>query len=137
MSVAARHYTEQDAEAWDKLVAESWNGTLLHQRRFLSYHGDRFQDLSLIVNDDRGRLRGVFPAALDPVREDLVISHPGLTYGGIVHDGYLRGAIMLEALQATVQLYQAVGLRSLRYKVVPHIVPHIYHRVPSADDLYA
>jgi hypothetical protein len=27
MSVAARHYTEQDAEAWDKQVVESWNGT--------------------------------------------------------------------------------------------------------------
>jgi GNAT acetyltransferase-like protein len=133
MNATVRRYTEQDAETWDKLVAVSWNGTFLHQRRFLSYHGDRFQDLSLIVNDDRGRLRGVLPAALDPVREDLVISHPGLTYGGIVHNGYLRGAIMLEALQAIVQLYQAVGLRSLRYKVVPHI----YHRVPSADDLYA
>jgi hypothetical protein len=51
MSVAARHYAEQDAEAWDKLVVESWNGTFLHQRRFLSYHGDRFQDLSLIIED--------------------------------------------------------------------------------------
>jgi Acetyltransferase (GNAT) domain len=133
MSVAARHYTEQDAEAWDKLVVESWNGTFLHQRRFLSYHGDRFQDLSLIIEDDRRHIVGVFPAALDPVREDILISHPGLTYGGVVHSGSLQGAMMLEALHAVAESYRAIGLRLLQYKAVPHI----YHKVPSTDDLYA
>jgi hypothetical protein len=114
-------------------VARSWNGTFLHERRFISYHGDRFKDVSLIIEDKRGRIVGVFPAALDPAREDRVISHAGLTYGGIVHAGHLRGTIMLDTLQAIVGTYRAMGLRFLRYKVVPHI----YHKVISDDDLYA
>jgi FemAB family len=133
VSVAIRRYEKQDAEAWDKLVARSWNGTFLHERRYLSYHGERFQDLSLVVEDKRARIVGVFPAALDTTREALVTSHPGLTYGGVVHDGSLRGAKMLEALQVIGESYRAIDLRSLHYKVVPHI----YHKVPSSDDLYA
>jgi hypothetical protein len=133
MSVTVRRYKQQDAEAWDRLVAKSWNGTFVHERRFLSHHGERFQDLSLLIEDHRGRIAGVFPAALDATRKDLVTSHPGLTYGGVVHDGSLQGTTMLETLGAIAQVYRAGGLRLLRYRVVPYI----YHRVPSADDLYA
>jgi hypothetical protein len=133
MSVAIRRYGEQDAQAWDRLTAESWNGTFLHERRFLAYHGDRFHDLSLTVEDDRGRIIAVFPAALDPHHTDTVVSHPGLTYGGVVHGGALRGALMLEVLQNICGLYREMGLRYLRYKAVPYI----YHVVPSGDDLYA
>jgi hypothetical protein len=131
--IVARPYKKDDAGLWEGLVAESWNGTFLHQRKFLSYHGERFQDLSLVLEDGRGRIVGVFPAALDPGREGYATSHPGLTYGGIIHAGSLRGEMMIEALQAIAKEYRAAGLRFLRYKAVPHI----YHRVPSADDLYA
>ncbi len=131
--ISVRPYEKQDAEAWEGLIAESWNGTFMHRRKFLSYHGGRFQDLSLVLEDERGRIIGVFPAALDPTQQDRSVSHPGLTYGGIVHAGSLRGDMLQEAMQAIVEKYRLAGLRFLRYKVVPSI----YHRVPSADDLYA
>ena len=131
--VTVRRYRDQDAETWDRLVAASRNGTFLHSRQFLSYHSERFQDMSLLIEDERGSIAGVFPAALDPVREDTVVSHPGLSYGGVVHKGALRGASMLEALQVISRVYKEIGLRRMRYKVVPYI----YHVVPSADDLYA
>jgi hypothetical protein len=133
MNVAIRRYRGQDAEAWDRLTAASWNGTFLHERRFLAYHGERFRDLSLVVEDNRGRIIGVFPAALDPGRTDTVVSHPGLTYGGVVHKGALRGDAMLEVLKGICGVYREMGLQSLRYKVVPYI----YHVLPSTDDLYA
>jgi len=133
MNIAVRRYREEDADLWDTLTAESWNGTFLHQRRFLAYHGERFHDLSLVVEDDRGRIIGVFPAAIDPGRTDTVVSHPGLSYGGLVHNGALQGAAMLEVLQGISGMYREMDLRYLRYKVVPYI----YHVVPSADDLYA
>ena len=114
-------------------MAGSWNGTFLHTRRFLSYHGDRFEDLSIVLEDDRGRITGVFPAALDPTREDVAVSHPGLTYGSIVHNGKLRGEAMVEALRAIAEKYREMGLRLLRYRAVPSV----YHVVPSDDDLYA
>ena len=133
MSVTVRCYGEQDADPWDELAAESWNGTFLHERRFMAYHGDRFQDLSVVIEDDGGQIIGVFPAALHPQHTDTVVSHPGLTYGGVVHKGALRGAVMLEVLQDICRLYQEADLRWLRYKAIPHI----YHTVPSGDDLYA
>jgi hypothetical protein len=57
------------------------------------------------TEDDGGQIIGVFPAALDPQHRDTVVSHPGLTYGGVVHKEALRGAVMLEVLQEIYDLY--------------------------------
>ncbi len=114
-------------DPWDDLVARSVNGTFLHTRRYLGYHGSRFADRALVVGD------AVFPAAEDPADPSRVVSHPGITYGGIVQDGSLRGDAMLDALGAVAEHYRAAGYRTLRYKAVPRI----YHRAPADDDLYA
>jgi hypothetical protein len=117
----------------DDFVGRAPMGTLLHTRRFLSYHGDRFRDLSLALVDESERLLAIFPAAADPGDERCVVSHPGATYGGIVHDGRLRGGRMIEALETISGHYAGEGFDRLRYKAIPHI----YHRVPAGDDLYA
>jgi hypothetical protein len=82
-----RSYGPEDASSWNELVERASNGTFLHTRTFISYHGDRFRDRSLILENRRKRIVGVFPAAEAPADPEMVISHPGLTYGGIVHDG--------------------------------------------------
>ena len=128
----ARAYTPADAERWNTFCADAHGATFLHTRRFLSYHGDRFTDRSLIF-EEGARWLGVLPAAQGPSRADLVVSHPGITYGGVLHDGALRGEGMLNALQAAREHYAAAGYQTLLYKPVPHI----YHRAPAQDDLYA
>lgn len=133
MSISVRPFKRDDAMVWDNIVSKSVNGTFLHSRRFLSYHRDRFVDHSLLIEDKKRRCRGVFPAALDPENPDVIISHPGITYGGIVHEGSLRGSKMIEALQVIMEHYRALGIRTIKYKAVPYI----YHREPSQDDLYA
>ncbi len=60
--------------------------TFLHTRRFLAYHQDRFKDVSLLLANDKG-IVGLFPAALDPAEARTVVSHPGITYGGLLHSG--------------------------------------------------
>ena len=130
---AIRPYSCADAGAWEDLVGRSCNGTFLHSRRFLSYHGDRFRDRSLLLEDQRGRVVGVFPAAESPADQKMVISHPGLTYGGIVHNGSVRGASMIGALDGICHYYHGLGYSKLRYKAVPAI----YHSTPAEDDLYA
>jgi hypothetical protein len=126
-------YQPAQAAAWEDLVRRSCNGTFLHTRRFLSYHGDRFLDRSLVLEGRRGQVTGVFPAAVSPGFPEMIVSHPGLTYGGLVHDGSIRGASMIAAMRAICNHYQRLGYRSLRYKAVPAV----YHSVPAADDLYA
>lgn len=123
----------QDLEAeWDAFCSGTLQGTLLHTRRFLSYHGERFQDRSLLAVED-GRIVGVLPAALNPGDATCVVSHPGATYGGLLHSGHLRGERMVEALSAVLKHYAARGIQKLVYKAVPCT----YHKAPAQDDLYA
>src|SRR5438128_272608 len=126
-------YTSEHAERWDEVARKAPMGTFLHTRRFLSYHGDRFRDASLLITDARGRVSGVLPAALDPADPARVVSHPGATYGGLVHDGALYVDDVRAALEAACAHYRDAGLQVLRYKPVPHI----YHVAPSADDVFA
>jgi Acetyltransferase (GNAT) domain len=121
-----------DAERWDALCAQAYGATFLHTRRFLSYHGERFVDRSLVF-EAQGRWLGVMPLAQDPADAAHWISHPGITYGGVLHDGALRGAAMLQALQSGCALMHARGARRLTYKPVPSI----YAQAPAQDDLYA
>jgi Acetyltransferase (GNAT) domain len=130
---AVRAYSDDDAAAWDELVARSCNGTMLHTRRFLSYHGDRFRDRSLLVTDARERIVGALPAAEDQADPSVVTSHPGLTYGGLVHSGALSGGSMIDVLETIAAHYRCLGYTRWRYKAVPAI----YQSIPAADDLYA
>jgi len=87
----------------------------------------------LIVEDDDGSILGVLPAALAPQNPRWVVSHPGITYGGLLHAGKLKGEQMILALEMVCQNYAAAGYETLTYKAVPYI----YHRPPASDDLYA
>jgi hypothetical protein len=126
-------YTPAAADAWDALVSHSPMGTFLHSRRFLSHQGDRFHDCSCLLYNSRQQLVGVFPAAVDPDDSTAVVSHPGLTYGGLIHLGKIVGGQMLEAFGALLKYYQHLGFSTLHYK----LVPTIYHQSPSCDDGYA
>lgn len=130
--VLTRPFTPADAERWDDLVQRSTNGTFLHSRRFLGYHGDRFRDCSVVFTTANGAITGVLPAATDPADDYAVVSHPGATYGGIVHDGTLRGQRMAGAIEGAIELFRLQGARRLRYRVVPYI----YHRSPAQEDVY-
>jgi hypothetical protein len=126
-------YRDELALAWDEFVRSSHQGTLLHTRRFLSYHGTRFQDRSLVLESDSGSWLGVFPLALSLDDAAVAVSHAGATFGGLVHQGRLAGAACLEALKEIARVLFKSGIHELVYKVVPPI----YHRHPAMDDSYA
>jgi len=132
VSLAVRLFTPEDAVAWDLFCEQSLQGTLLHTYKFLSYHQGRFIDQSLVIFDDEKWL-GIFPAALNPKDPSQVVSHPGSTYGGVVHQGGIRGEVMIEALHLIQAFYAKLGYKSLVYKATPTF----YHRSPAQDDLYA
>lgn len=132
MTIEIAPYSADDAQRWDDFCAIAVNGSFLHTRRFLNYHGDRFKDLSLLILDD-GKLVGLLAAAQSPAEPAQVVSHPGITYGGIVHCGKLVGMKMLDALMAVRAWYREKSYTSLLYKALPHI----YARAPAQDDLYA
>jgi hypothetical protein len=126
-------FEEHQSTQWDEFLTSCQMSTFLHSRKFLSYHGNRFKDDSLIVCDDDGVWLGVFPAAVDPIDSTQIVSHPGVTYGGLVHQGKLIGSAMFEALGLVTHHYKKKGYAKLIYKAIPTF----YHRIPSCDDLYA
>lgn len=125
-------YETHHAAQWDAFCAQAPTATFLHTRAFLSYHKERFVDRSLIVVAD-GRWIAVVPLAQDPVDAGCVVSHPGITYGGVLHQGEARGGCMVDVIRLLSEALRARGYTRLRYKAVPHL----YHRGFADDDLYA
>lgn len=132
MTLTVRPYAPGDAAAWDIFAKDALQGTFLHSRRFLSYHEDRFRDRSLML-EEGGALVGLFPAAEHPTDPGCIASHPGITFGGVLHKGALRGKRMIAAFDEMTSHYAAQGYRSLLYKAVPAF----YAKAPADDDLYA
>jgi hypothetical protein len=126
----ASRYSAADAERWDRLIDEAPMGTFLHTRRFLSYHGDRFVDCSIVIEDERGSLWGVLPAALTPGVERVAVSHPGATYGGIVHAQRNAALHVPQMLEAASHRLRDEGVTKLVYKPVP---AHLQHGPCQAD----
>ena len=125
-----KDYSNEDRTRWDTFVARSNNGTFLFQRDYMDYHADRYPDASLLAVDDEGAVRALLPANR---RGHDLISHEGLTYGGFVTDQRMTVETMLDLFAATARHLREAGVSTLIYKSVPHI----YHRSPAEEDLYA
>lgn len=123
-------YSEKEASRWDQFVEKAAQGVFLHSRRYLAYHGDHFTDDSLLIENDKGQLRGIFPAAQALDVGTRVISHPGLTYGGLLHTTSCRAEEVLAMTEAMTGWYRERGYRTLLYKTVPH---HVQRQVVQSD----
>jgi hypothetical protein len=124
-----RPYTPSCRALWDAFVRRSKNGLFLFYRGYMDYHSDRFQDCSLMVFGD-DQLLAVIPA--NRQGGDFV-SHGGLTFGSVIVDDHMNAAIMLHVFQKLVAYLGELGITRMVYKPVPHI----YHRLPAEEDLYA
>jgi Acetyltransferase (GNAT) domain len=125
----ARSYETGDHQDWDALVARSRTPHFLFYRDYIEYHSTRFVDASLMVYRD-DRLAAVLPANREG---NVVRSHGGLTFGGLVSDASLTSARALQAFEMLCAHYRNVGCERLVYAPAPHI----YHVVPAEEDLYA
>ena len=123
-------YTPQYKEIWNELVRISPTGTFLHDRDYMDYHSDRFDDFSLMVFEKDKAI-----ACLPCNRVDsTVVSHGGLTYGGwLVDSKHVNTTKMLNIWEASLAYMRSQGCDLLRYKAVPSI----YHKYPMEDDLYS
>ena len=124
-----RRYTPDKADEWNRFVVQSKNGTFLFDRRFMDYHQDRFTDCSLMVFRD-GSLYALLPAN---VRDDVLVSHGGLTYGGLVMGNRCSAKGVQEAFVSMNDFLRSMGICRVVYKAVPWI----YHQQPAEEDLYA
>ena len=114
---------------WDAQVRAARNGVFLFERGYMDYHADRFVDGSLMVFDG-AEVVAALPA--HRIGDDWV-SHGGLTFGGLLMHPDTGAQSVLTIFDVLVHALRERGARRLVYKPVPHI----FHRQPSEDDLYA
>jgi len=122
-------YNPSYKEQWDGFVAAAKNSVFLFHRDYMEYHADRFTDHSLLFFQDR-KLKALLPANKS---QQGLISHGGLTFGGLVVDASMTTRLMLELFGALLDYLRPNGVASLQYKCIPHI----YHRLPAEEDRYA
>jgi hypothetical protein len=122
-------YNQEYKNLWDRFITESKNGLFIFYRDFMEYHKDRFSDHSLLFFDDN-ELIAVMPAN---IRDNILYSHQGLSFGGIVTDHKMKSYLMLEIFSLLKNYLQNIGIKKIVYKAIPHI----YHKIPAEEDLYA
>lgn len=122
-------YTPERERCWNEFVASSPNATFLFDRGFMGYHADRFDDASLLIH------QGDHLVALLPAHRvgSHLISHGGLTYGGLLLGKHGGAVTVLHLMQALREHLVEAGFTRLDYKTIPSI----YHQRPCEEDRYA
>ncbi len=128
-TIDAAPYAPAHRAAWDGLVSVAPRTHFFFRRGFMEYHADRFPDASLLLWRN-GRLRAVLPASREG---DVVTSHGGLTFGGVVAAADVTGVEMLALVERMLAHYRDAGVRRVRYKALPWI----FGNAPREEDLYA
>ncbi len=127
--ITIRKYDKSDVKTWNDFIAKSKNGIFMFNRGFMEYHSDRFTDNSLMFYSG-DELVAVLPAS---IRDNILYSHQGLTYGGFIVNSDMKQAKMLECFTALRQYMSEHNIHKTVYKRVPPI----FHKMPSDEDLYA
>lgn len=125
-----RLYHSENAEEWNTFVAQSKNATFLMDRHYMDYHAHRFADFSLMVYTEKGGLLALLPANRV---DDCLFSHGGLTYGGLVMGDDMTAQKAKQVFESLNVFLAGSGISRVKYKPTPHI----YHRRPAEEDLYA
>jgi hypothetical protein len=124
-----KEYTPEYREQWDDFVRSAKNSLFMHYRDYMDYHADRFKDNSLLFFD-KGTLLALLPANL---HDDILYSHGGLTFGGIISGYQMKLVQMLACFEVIKQYLFDKNISSLIYKSIPYI----YHSLCSDEDIYA
>lgn len=127
--ITIKKYSIQDFNLWNSFIETAKNSLFMHNRNFMEYHSDRFEDNSLMFFDD-DELLALLPANKN---DSQLISHGGLTYGGFITNQKMKEYKMLECFDVLKSYMQKNGFNSLIYKTIPYC----YYTNPAQEDLYA
>lgn len=123
-------YASEHRPIWNEFVKSSKNGHFFFLREYMEYHSERFEDHSLLVFGDNGKLAAILPANLTG---SVLWSHQGLTFGGFVVDDKIKTETMLNIFSELKCYLTTINIEKLIYKSIPYI----YHEKPAEEDRYA
>jgi|APSaa5957512535_1039671.scaffolds.fasta_scaffold08024_2 hypothetical protein len=122
-------YSQLYRKQWNEFVASSKNGTFLIDRNYMDYHSDRFEDYSIMAYKNNN-LKAILPCSVS--NNNILTSHAGLTYGGLLTDHTIRTPEMLLVMKKMMEFFVRNNIKEVYYKTIPHI----YHKLPAEEDLY-
>ena len=122
-------YQNNKKNEWDNFVRNSRTPIFFFQRDFMEYHSDRFIDHSLMFYIEKS-LVAILPANKN---EDTLISHGGLTYGGLICSPKIRADGTVTIIKHLLEVAKEQGFKNIIYKTVPYI----FYQQPAQDDIYA
>jgi hypothetical protein len=122
-------YEQNKKDDWNSFLINSKNGNFIFNRNYMDYHSSRFIDHSLLCYY-KNKIIALIPA--NEVGE-TIISHGGLTFGGIITANDMRAKIMIDIFGEMIDYYK----ENSKTKIVYKTIPFIYHKKPSGEDLYA
>lgn len=125
-----KKYITENKSIWNEFVKNSKNSLFFFHRDYMEYHSDRFEDFSLLVFDDSEKLITILPAN---IKENILYSHQGLTFGGFLVDDKMKTETMLEIFETLKEFLKEQKIEKIVYKCIPYI----YHIKPSEEDKYA
>lgn len=112
-----RHYSSADFAIWNAFISSAKNATFLFHRDFMEYHNDRFEDFSLLVFEEE-ILVSVLPANRV---ENVVYSHQGLTYGGLVFDAKIKLGEVINITKSVLKFLDDNNIATFQLKLIPSI----------------
>ena len=83
----------------------------------MDYHKNRFEDASLLVFK-KNKLLALFPA--NHIK-DIVYSHQGLTYGGLLTSEMVKLIDVIECFKVILHFYETIGYSAVEIKLLPSI----------------
>jgi hypothetical protein len=123
-------YDSSFRQAWNNFLDHAKNASFLFHRDYMEYHADRFNDCSIVACNENKKIMALFPANL--TTDNTVVSHQGLTYGGMVVDKEEKLRDMIAFFSEILKYYHQKGIDKLIYKEIPAI----YNNIPSDEMQY-
>lgn len=127
---SVERYSEGRRQEWNSFVNTAKNATFLFLRGYMDYHSSRFADHSLMVFCGQ-KLVALLPANL--AANGALISHEGLTYGGLVVSRTATLCQVLACFHAVLRHLSRENIPQLLYKQIPGF----YNTLPGDEVNYA
>lgn len=125
VSYSVLKYSSEYKIQWDEFITHAKNATFLFYRDFIEYHGNRFEDYSLLIFKDE-KLIAVMPANIE---NDILHSHQGLTYGGFVFEKSIVFKECFEVFKSVLSFLEEKSISTIKLKQLPKI----YSLLPSDE----
>jgi len=117
MEIEIQKYSLKFKELWDSFIDKADNGFFFFKRNYMEYHADRFYDYSLIVFIDN-EIKALFPCNLNG---DIIYSHQGLSYGGVLHEVDADIYILNSIHKAIISYFNNLGIKHINISPIPSL----------------